>query len=86
MAPNILIIGATGAIGKPITTQIIAAKSNFGRLAILTSPNTIANKPSEIDALKAQGVEIFVGDLGSEEDVKKAYQGKPRDPGVPFLF
>lgn len=79
MAPNILIIGATGAIGKPITAQVVAAKSSFGRLAILTSQHTIANKGEEIESLKNHGVEIFVGDLGSEEDVKKAYEGISRD-------
>lgn len=80
MAPNILIIGATGNIGKPITTHIVAAKSSFGRIAILTSQNTATQKAGEIEALKAEGVEIFVGDLGSEEDVKKAFQGISRDP------
>jgi len=75
MPTNILIIGATGAIGNPITTQIIAAKSSFGRIAILTSANTLSQKAEEIEKLKSQGVEIFTGDLTVEEDVKKAYQG-----------
>lgn len=75
MSPNILIIGATGNIGKPITEQVIAAKANFGRIAILTSQNTATQKSSLIEALKSQGVEIFVGDVASEHDVKKAYQG-----------
>jgi nucleoside-diphosphate-sugar epimerase len=75
MVPRILIIGATGVIGKPITTQILAAKSSFGRLAILTSQNTLKDKASEIGALKEQGVEIFVGDLTVEEQVRKAFEG-----------
>jgi len=75
MPSNILIIGATGAIGKPITQQIVLAKSSFGRIAILTSQNTLNTKGSEIEALKKEGVEVFVGDLGSEKDVKAAYQG-----------
>lgn len=78
MAPNILVIGATGAIGKYITTRIVAAKSSFGRVAIFTSPNTISQKADEIKDLKAQGVEVFVGDIDVEGDVKKAYQGKSR--------
>jgi uncharacterized protein YbjT (DUF2867 family) len=78
MPPNILIIGATGAIGAPITTQIIAAKSSFGRIAILTSPNTASQKADEIGSLRSQGVEVFIGDITVEEDVKKAYQGKSR--------
>lgn len=75
MTPNILIIGATGVIGKPITTQIVAAKASLGRIAILTSQNTATTKADEIDALRKEGVEIFVGDLGVEGDVKKAYEG-----------
>jgi len=70
-----LIIGATGVIGKPITAQIVAAKSSFGRIAILTSQNTVATKAKEIEALKKEGVDILVGDLAVEEDVKKAYEG-----------
>ena len=75
MAPKILIIGATGVIGKPITEQIIAAKSSFGRIAILTSSNTVTNKADEIKVLKEREVDVLVGDLGNEADVKKAYQG-----------
>jgi len=77
MAPNILIIGATGAIGVYITQQIISAKSSFGRIAILTSQNTVNTKAAELEKLKSAGVEVIVGDLGVEEDVKKAYQGLP---------
>jgi uncharacterized protein YbjT (DUF2867 family) len=76
MAPKILIVGATGAIGKPITQEIIAAKSSFERVAILTSTNTLNNKKDELKALTEQGVDVFVGDLGIETEVKKAYEGK----------
>lgn len=75
MAPKVLIIGATGVIGKPITEQVIAAKSSFERIAILTSTNTVKAKVDEIKSLKDNGVEVFVGDLGVEADVKKAYEG-----------
>lgn len=75
MPSNILIVGATGAIGKYITQQIIAAKESFGRIAILTSQNTATQKASEIESLRSQGVEVFVGDVTKEEDVKKAYEG-----------
>jgi FlaA1/EpsC-like NDP-sugar epimerase len=75
MAPKVLIIGATGVIGKPITEQVIAAKSSFERIAILTSANTVETKVDEIKSLKDNGVEVFVGDLGVEADVKKAYEG-----------
>ena len=75
MAPKILIIGATGAIGKPITREIVAAKSNFERIAILTSTNTLNNKKDEVKVLTEQGVDVLVGDLSNETEVKKGYEG-----------
>ncbi|KAH8601832.1 NmrA-like family-domain-containing protein [Bisporella sp. PMI_857] len=74
MGLNILIIGATGVIGKYITQQIVLAKSSFGRIAILTSKNTLDTKAPEIEVLKKEGVEVFVGDITLEKDVKSAYK------------
>jgi uncharacterized protein YbjT (DUF2867 family) len=73
--------GATGLIGKHITQQILVAKSSFDRIAILTSQNTANTKAAEIEQLKRNGVQVFIGDLGVEADVKKAYEGTycPRD-------
>jgi uncharacterized protein YbjT (DUF2867 family) len=76
MSQNLLIIGATGVIGKYITTAIIKAKSNFSKIAILTSSDTVTRKAADIQSLKDQGVEIRAGDLTSEQDVRKAYEGK----------
>jgi len=81
MPTNILIIGATGNIGYPITEQIIAAKSSFGRIAILTSKNTVSTKEALIKSWKEKGVEVIVGDVTAENDVKKAYEG-----GVVFIY
>jgi hypothetical protein len=75
MPQNILIIGATGLIGSPITKAIINAKSSFGRIAILTSSATLTSKAPVIDSFQSNGVEIFTGDLSNEQDVKNAYHG-----------
>ena len=75
MPQNILIIGATGLIGTPITEAIISAKPSFERIAILTSTATVTNKSSVINDLRRRGVEILTGDLSNEQDVKKAYNG-----------
>ena len=77
MPLNILIIGATGVIGAPITKAILNAKSSFGRIAVLTSSATVTNKASQIDSLKSQGAEILTGDLSNKQDVKRAYNGAP---------
>lgn len=42
---------------------------------VFTSPNTVENKKEKIDALKAQGVEIIVGNIDNEEELLKAYDG-----------
>ena len=76
MAKNILIIGATGVIGTPITKAIVSAKSDFGRIAILTSEKTASQKTDLISPLKQSGVEVLTGDLTNESDVKKAYRGR----------
>lgn len=73
---NLLIFGATGVIGKFIAEQIIAAKSNFRRIAIFTSPGTVEKKSDEIEKLKAEGVEVIAGDVTNEKDVRSAYEGE----------
>ena len=72
---NILIFGATGLIGEHITNSIIKNKSDFGKIAVFTSPNTVSTKREKIDELKAKGLEIIAGDTKSAEDVSKAYDG-----------
>ena len=73
---NILVFGATGLIGTFITQQLLAAKSNFKRIAIFTSPNTVETKKEVVEKLKAQGVEFIIGDVTNEKDVRAAYEGK----------
>lgn len=77
MAPpkDILVIGATGLIGRYIIQELVAAKHGFGRLAIFTSPNTAQKKSSETEFLKSQGVDIIVGDLTNTADIQRAYEG-----------
>ena len=72
---NVLIIGATGIIGTYITEAIVTHKSEFGRVAVLTSKKTLVEKVREICALESWGVEVFVGDLDDEKNVKEAYRG-----------
>jgi len=77
MAPpkNILVIGATGLIGRYIIQELIAAKDAFGRLAVFTSEDTAQKKASEIDSLKSKGVNIILGDLTNTVDIQRAYEG-----------
>lgn len=74
MAPqNILLFGATGAIGRFILNALLAQRSQFGRIAIFTSPRTAETKGEQ---LKKQGIEVIVGSIEDESAVKAAYEGK----------
>ncbi|KAF2732790.1 NAD(P)-binding protein [Polyplosphaeria fusca] len=73
--PNkILLFGATGLIGEYILQALIEAKPKFEKLGIFTSPRTAKDKADAIEKLKAQGVDVVVGDVTNEDDVKQTYQ------------
>ncbi|EED23852.1 isoflavone reductase family protein [Talaromyces stipitatus ATCC 10500] len=73
---NILIIGATGNIGRFITQSIVSARSEFDRIAILTSaPAAGSDKEKFIEELKSKNVEIIIGDINNETNVVNAYKG-----------
>lgn len=82
MAPptpsNILIIGATGNIGKYITNQILAAKPPVAqKVSVFTSPATAADpsKQALLSSWKSQGLAVIEGDLRNADHVTKAYEG-----------
>jgi FlaA1/EpsC-like NDP-sugar epimerase len=72
---KILLFGATGVIGKFILEQLIDANPAFEKIGIFTSPGTAQNKGEDLAKLKEKGVEVVVGDVNSESDVKKAFEG-----------
>ncbi|KAH8817426.1 isoflavone reductase family protein [Xylogone sp. PMI_703] len=72
---SILVIGATGLIGEYILDALIQTQSHFDKIGIFTSPGTVEKKPTQIQSLKDQSIEVIVGDVNIEQDVKKAYQG-----------
>ncbi|KAK8155370.1 hypothetical protein BKA80DRAFT_147593 [Phyllosticta citrichinensis] len=71
---RILIFGATGKIGTYITSAIANASPPFARVAIYTSANTIAAKAAHVEALKARGVDVVVGELDDDDKIKETYQ------------
>lgn len=72
---SILVLGATGQIGRFITEQILKAKPSFEKVSIFTSEGTASKKSDYISDLKSRGVNIITGDVTSEKDVKAAYTG-----------
>jgi hypothetical protein len=72
---SILIIGATGAIGKYITDKILDAQPPFPKVSIFTSELTVSKKAEYINQLKSKGAHIITGDVTDLNDVKAAYEG-----------
>lgn len=78
MAPRskkILVLGATGLIGKVLLNALVNAKDNFERIGIFTSAETLRNKNRLIESFKSRGVDVFEGDLDNDDDVLTAYKG-----------
>lgn len=76
---KLLIIGATGVIGKYITGAILSSKSripSLSQVSILTSPATVSNpaKAALLASWKSQGLSIITGDINNADDVKRAYK------------
>ncbi|KAK8070299.1 hypothetical protein PG994_006915 [Apiospora phragmitis] len=74
---KILIIGATGAIGKHISSAIASASlQSVSRVSIFTSAATASNPEKEpiLSAWKQKGLFVITGDIRNPQDVRTAYQ------------
>ncbi|KAH6627283.1 hypothetical protein B0J18DRAFT_164677 [Chaetomium sp. MPI-SDFR-AT-0129] len=74
-ASKILIFGGTGTIGRYITTALLRSKPAFQQVALFTSPDSAKQKSQQLEKWKSEGLNVIVGDLTSEDDVKAAYHG-----------
>lgn len=72
---KILVLGATGVVGKALMNSLLNAKDNFERIGIFTSAESAASKAELLDSYKARGADILIGDLYSENDVLEAFKG-----------
>ncbi|EJU04125.1 NADP-binding protein [Dacryopinax primogenitus] len=72
---KVLLIGSTGTIGYHILHAFLPKVASFKRVAIFTSQNTVGTKKELVDKVKASGVEVIVGDLGNEAQVKETFSG-----------
>ncbi|KAJ7738358.1 hypothetical protein B0H16DRAFT_1761481 [Mycena metata] len=57
MGPSVLIIGASGAVGRPLVDEFLKQKSQFQRIAVLADPAKVLRFA---DAQK-KGVEVVIG-------------------------
>lgn len=72
---KILVLGATGVIGKVLVNALINAKGNFERIGIFTSAETVLKKKDLVALYQSQGVDVITGDLYNDNDVLDALKG-----------
>ncbi|KAI1400576.1 NAD(P)-binding protein [Hypoxylon fuscum] len=75
---SVLIIGATGTIGKYITNAIVSAKPQIARQISIFTSSATASSPSKqaiLSSWKSQGASVITGDINNADDVRKAYSG-----------
>ncbi|CAK7233139.1 hypothetical protein SBRCBS47491_008507 [Sporothrix bragantina] len=73
---KILVIGATGVIGKVLVDAILNAREQFDTIGIFTSEATIKNKKDLIDSFKSRGAVIRTGDVYNDDDVLNVFEGE----------
>jgi len=70
---SILICGGTGWLGSQVCESVILSKKFNVR--VLIRSDTLEKKKTQIESYKANGAEIFVGDITSVEDLTNAAKG-----------
>lgn len=79
---TVLLIGASGTLGKNIQAELIAKKHLFSRIGTLTSPDSLtdAKKAPYWASLKTQGVEVVTVDFSDSDALTKAFAGTDLAP------
>lgn len=72
---KILVLGATGVIGKVLVNALINAKGNVERVGIFTSAETVLKKKDLVALYQNQGVDVITGDLYNDNDMLDALKG-----------
>jgi uncharacterized protein YbjT (DUF2867 family) len=65
-APSILLIGAGGYLGNPVTQEILANRSRFDRIAILTEES----KKTKFAGHEKKGFQLVLGAFDSPGSFK----------------
>jgi uncharacterized protein YbjT (DUF2867 family) len=74
MAPYVVIIGASGLVGRPLVQEFLKNKTRFGRIAVLSDPAKI----DRFADVRKAGIEVVVGSFLEA----RSYTGEC----FPFLF
>ncbi|KAJ7231155.1 hypothetical protein B0H12DRAFT_1029621 [Mycena haematopus] len=76
MTPSVIVIGASGSVGRPLMAEFLAQRSKFGRLAVLSDPSKIGRfkeldtsievvAGSFLDAKSYEGFEVVISLAGN---------------------
>jgi len=84
---NILLIGSTGTIGSGIRKALVARKSAFDRVGVLTGSASLSDpKKAEVfESVKNEGIEIVVAELDDKAGLVKALKGN-RSNGLRLMI
>jgi nucleoside-diphosphate-sugar epimerase len=82
---NILLIGSTGTIGSALRKSLVARKSAFEKVGVLTGSASLADpkKAEAFQSVKSEGVEIVVAELDDKSGLVKALKGNQFD--IPLI-
>ena len=82
---NILLIGSTGTIGSAVRKALVARKSAFDKVGVLTGAASLADpkKAEAFQSVKSEGVEIVVAELDDKSGLVKALKGNQFD--IPLI-
>ena len=78
---NILLIGSTGTIGSAIRKGLVARKSAFDKVGVLTGSASLADpkKAQTFQSLRTEGIEIVVAELDDKAGLVEALKGNHFD-------
>jgi aspartate-semialdehyde dehydrogenase len=84
---SILIFGATGTIGRYITSSLLSSSPPFQRITIFTSLSSLSSKSDLLTSWtsKYPSLAVVAGDLTSESDVTSAYHDSKADTVISCL-
>ncbi|CAK7207311.1 hypothetical protein SEUCBS139899_010121 [Sporothrix eucalyptigena] len=71
---KILLLGATGVIGKVLLNSLLNAREQFDAIGIFTSPATAESKKELLDSFVARGAVVHTGDLYNDDNVLSVYK------------
>ncbi|KAJ6451092.1 hypothetical protein C8R47DRAFT_998646 [Mycena vitilis] len=57
MALSVIVVGASGAVGRPLMEEFLGQKSKFGRVAVLSDPAKVAR----FAEIQTRGIDVIVG-------------------------